>query len=330
MTAQPPPDFFPWLEVARFLESGNAFRLTHPGSPHIEIFGDSGGAVFGFRVDTQLPEQLPVSPLSVVAVRAVTVGTMDLLEVMTADRRLYEDFHALAALFVQRVRMQGMQPLVALDDVLASLARLIARTAVITPERQVGLYGELWTVLAFAAEVGVATAVACWTGPDHEEHDLVLEDVDVEVKTTRTDRASHVIHGLNQLEPKPGRALYLLSIRLTAGGGGGTSLPDVIARARKRAEAGGAACLTRLERGLEQSGWRDEYAPFCLDTYLLRGVPQLVPSTELPALTPSVLGLSPDDLSRLSDVQYRIDVTGRGLPVDDPGARAVLTLHLEP
>ena len=42
-------------------------------------------------------------------------------------------------------------------------------------------------------------------GPQAEEHDFALPDGDIEVKTTRTDRRVHVIHGAGQLTPAPGR-----------------------------------------------------------------------------------------------------------------------------
>ena len=80
-------------------------------------------------------------------------------------------------------------------------------------------------------------------------------EIDIEVKSTRTARREHFIHGLKQLEPSMGHELFLLSLRFEAAGySNGKSLYDrIVAIRRKLSDS--AAGLEEFETRLKASGF---------------------------------------------------------------------------
>lgn len=202
---------------------------------------------------------------------------------------------------------------------LANLRAILSARRRISPEQQVGLIGELSVVrdlLGLHAETDV---VDWWIGPLSEQHDFALPDLDLEVKTTTSERRTHVIHGTGQLRPNPARALWLISIQLTrAGGADGISLADLVADIR---ESLGVSRERFLEH-LVGLGWRDSDADLYRDRYLFRSAPQAYHvDDDFPAITDERLAASVPHTDLVTDVSYRIDVSDRqhgttGSPID--------------
>ena len=171
------------------------------------------------------------------------------------------------------------------------------------------MFGELIALERAIGNLGETAALAAWLGPQSEEHDFVLPEGDVEVKTTRTERRIHVIHGADQLTPKPGRPLYLMSIQVTRAGASaeGRTLPEAIETLRGRLQRG----RTAFDNRLESLGWSDHRAESLYTVrFLLRSEPVFyVVDDSFPAITTDGLAriLARPDLVRLVD--YRIDVT---------------------
>ena len=117
----------------------------------------------------------------------------------------YEAYSLLQAVAEQLQRGDTMER--ALHVALAGYRGLLARTPRLSEDQEVGLFGELMALRRLIANLGEDAALAAWLGPQAEEHDFALPDGDIEVKTTRTDRRVHVIHGAGQLTPAPGRPL---------------------------------------------------------------------------------------------------------------------------
>jgi len=247
-------------------------------------------------------------------------------QITTVNRHLHADFYSVGCLVADRVQLQGMSPGAAISDVLGSMAELLARRSILDEERQIGLFGELWLLRALASALSWQQVLNGWMAPEAEQHDFALGDIDIEVKTTAAERRSHVIHGLTQLAPTPRRALYLLSIHLTRVGDSGESLPGLIVGIRAQLESLFPAGLLRLNRGLAAVGWLDDFAPFAGQRYAQRSAPSLIPASQIPGITPAVLRLPPADLARVSDVRYRIDVTGLGDACPTDGVRIELPI----
>ena len=197
----------------------------------------------------------------------------------------------------------------ALHVALDAFRGLLARAPRLSEDQEIGLFGELVALDRLIDGVGETKALAAWLGPRAEEHDFVLGEADVEVKTTRSERRIHVIHGLGQLTPTPGRPLHLMSVQVTGAGaaGNGETLPELIERIRRRLRSG----RTDFDDRLTDCGWEDAQADRLYTTRLLvRSEPRFYNvDGAFPAITSA--GLSPivtrPELVR--SIDYRIDVT---------------------
>lgn len=122
---------------------------------------------------------------------------------------------------------------------------------------QVGLFGEL-VVLRYLLIPSLGTsAVGCWSGPDFERHDFVLDRLHIEVKTTRKSRAEHEISRMDQLHVPAGKELLLVSIQLEETIGGAETLAtqmDVIIDLLRTDPAALDAFMTKMVN----VGWSDE------------------------------------------------------------------------
>jgi hypothetical protein len=150
--------------------------------------------------------------------------------------------------------------------------------------------------------------MAAWRGADGDEHDFDLGSGDLEVKSTLLEKRVHWIGSLSQLEPTPGRRLWLLSMQLTTGLAEALTIADIVAKVRSRLDV---ADMTAFEKKLYGAGWRDKYRATMRRRFRMRSTPQLLPVDEgFPALTQDRVVAAGMPLSRLREISYSIDVTG--------------------
>ena len=197
----------------------------------------------------------------------------------------------------------------ALHVALDAFRGLLARAPRLSEDQEIGLFGELVALDRLIDGVGETEALAAWLGPRAEEHDFVLGEADVEVKTTRSERRIHVIHGLGQLTPTPGRPLHLMSVQVTGAGaaGNGQTLPELIERIRRRLRSG----RTDFDDRLTDCGWEDAQADRLYTTRLLvRSEPRFYTVDEdFPAITSAGLSRIVTRPELVRSIDYRIDVT---------------------
>lgn len=197
----------------------------------------------------------------------------------------------------------------ALHVALDAFRGLLARAPRLSEDQEIGLFGELVALDRLIDGVGETKALAAWLGPRAEEHDFVLGEADVEVKTTRSERRIHVIHGLGQLTPTPGRPLHLMSVQVTGAGaaGNGETLPELIERIRRRLRSG----RTDFDDRLTDCGWEDAQADRLYTTRLLvRSEPFFYTVDEdFPAITSAGLSRIVTRPELVRSIDYRIDVT---------------------
>jgi len=129
----------------------------------------------------------------------------------------------------------------------------------LTPEKQVGLFGELTMLKAlFATDLGIAGAVACWMGPRRAAQDFHVLAGAVEVKSTAATGAfAAKINSIEQLDAE--RAPLFLGALRFAEADDGRTLPELVADARLAADSVGAR--QELEASLIFSDYRDDHAP---------------------------------------------------------------------
>jgi Putative PD-(D/E)XK family member, (DUF4420) len=283
------------------------------GEPQVEIFTDPGGSRIGVRIFSG--ETVPDAPLAEIDIRTTVVDGEKATEISTTSFRLYREFYAFACAVADGVQIASLPSARAVDSALESWAALLERLAILSPERQTGLLGELWMLKRLAGAQAWKLALQSWQGPDAEEHDFSLAGADIEVKTTVSERRVHMIGSLTQLLAKPGRRLYILSMQLTQSGSGpGRTLPEAVADIRAAVSANSAALEPELDARLQLAGWRQEHAPYYRRKWSLRNPARLIAVDETcPSIVPAALAsLGPSRLSRIVQLSYRIDLEGLG------------------
>jgi Putative PD-(D/E)XK family member, (DUF4420) len=218
-------------------DDGVPVAIPLAGDPPLELRIDQARQRLTLRAP--VPPGVEPSPnaLAHVAVEIKIDDDTRYLDISTTDERLVVDGYCMLMAIADRVQLDGVDPLVALEHTLATWQSILATRTRMSPQAEVGLVGELLVVSALLA-TGVA-GVAAWRGGLGEEHDFGLSDADVEVKTTTAERRHHWVHGLGQLMPTGEVPLWLLSLQLTrAGEGEGERLPDLIDRLRDAFAAG--------------------------------------------------------------------------------------------
>lgn len=123
-------------------------------------------------------------------------------------------------------------------------------------ERILGLYGELVALERVAAVVGIARAVAVWTGPERGLHDFEAGSFALEVKTSRGASSAVRIGSLDQLDPSNLRELVMLRVAVVPDDAG-EGLDDLITRTRAAADSAGSSVRRATDQRLLMSGYVD-------------------------------------------------------------------------
>lgn len=229
--------------------------------------------------------------------------------VLTVDARgaHLEAYSLLAAIVDDLVEGRTFQSAVLRS--ITSFRDLLAGRGRLSEERTLGLIGELLVLEHLIPTMGEDAAVTAWTGPESEEHDFVLPSLDAEVKTTLSERRTHVINSETQLQTSAARPLWLVSLQLTRAGTAtdGYTLPEVIGRVRAQL----ANSASTFNAHLGGQGWRDADADLYGERYMPRTPPQayLIDDT-FPAITRGRLDSVVPQPELVGPVTYRVDISG--------------------
>ncbi|MCI4064498.1 PD-(D/E)XK motif protein [Micromonospora sp. R77] len=250
-----------------------------------------------------------------------------LLQVVITDPSLFVDAYPVLCAIADRAQLDGNGFGVAVTDTLRLLIRLTERNRSISRDREVGLVGELLTLIGACKRLGPQAAVSAWRGPHGEEHDFAIEDLDVEVKTTASERRAHWIGSLTQLQATPPAPLWLVSHQLTeAGRGQGWTLGELVAAAR--GAAAGPTASMELDAKLAAAGWAEPFDELCVTRWRRRSPSRaFLVAEDFPRLTAHQLADTGFDYSHVTDVRYRIDLTQHeaGAMVPEPLADIIAT-----
>ncbi|MFT2019566.1 PD-(D/E)XK motif protein [Streptomyces sp. 796.1] len=326
MTGAPPvgTPHVEWATVAGYVDDGTPALIPLAGEPRIEFFVDAYGARTGLRIALGPTDRVPLSGLTAVVVRPVEAHGRRMLEVATAERSLFRDFHDLLQGIADRVRREGYGPARAFTETLASWTELLARTRRVGEEQRIGLLGELYALEWFAHHVGWPVALTSWRGPDSEEHDFGLPEYDVEVKSTAGERRVHSVRGTTQLVPTGNRPLWLLSLQFTRGGSAGHSLGERVREVREQVAQHAPELSQRLTELLARCDWLGPLAAAPdPERWSLRSAPLVLSAADprVPRLGPQALAaLDGEARQRLVALSYGIDLTGLPDAVDAPPA----------
>ncbi len=291
--------------------AGNPQVLPVAGSPWCEIRLDPSAGVVMLRTVYELPEP-DVAKLKNVAFEAVATDAGDIGEIAVRISGNVSGAYGLLATIVDALQVAHSPLALAVADGITTHREMLAARGALSENDEVGLFGELTFLEFLIGVLGPGQAVTAWQGPRSEEHDFVLEDIHIEVKTTKTERREHMISGLTQLVPAPGTPLSLLSIQITRDHAG-VDLPQLIGRVRHA--AGGHA--PQIDNLLKRH-WDPEDADLYPTAWALRSKPRAYDVDEhFPAMTPERVGPVVPSFPLISRVAYAVDVTelvNRSLP----------------
>lgn len=239
----------------------------------------------------------------------VAPGDPSQLQVLVTDPTLFVDAYTIFCATADRTQFGGRGFATAVIDTIRLLTRLLERNRSIPRERELGLCGELLTLIGACNLLGADHAVAAWRGPHGEEHDFAVRDLDVEVKTTASEQRAHWIDSLTQLQETPPTPLWLVSHQLTeAGPGQGWRLRDLVSTARTA--AAGTSNSIELDAKLAAAGWADPFGELCVTRWRRRTSSRAFRVADgFPRLTMQQLSGTAHDYSQVVAVRYRIDLT---------------------
>ena len=288
------------------------------GDPPVALFIDPGRDEIGLRVPASGNDKLLDTGRENVRVLATHRPDGRFLEIVIDDPSLFTGAYPLLCLVADRVQLDGLDLPSALASSVRVLDQLLKRDVSLTTEREIGLLGELLVVRSLCGQVSIADAVAAWRSSVTEEHDFSIYGIDVEVKTTTAERRAHWIASLTQLVPTGERPLWLISHQVTrAGAGNGLTLRDLVADTRR--VVGNHQVRESFENHLAAAGWAEAHERTVRDGWFLRMPSLAFPVVgEFPRLTPSILSNAGLALVRISEVRYKVDLTGLPSPTEIP------------
>lgn len=300
-----------------YFDAGVTTSQTVSREPRCELYIDPRAGTFELctPVDGARPD---LRGMQRVTVDTFTDDGEEWFRLRVEARDLRYEAYGLLVSIVEAMR-SGARFAAATAGALANLRAILSARRRISPEQQLGLVGELSVLRELLRHHSETEVFDWWIGPQSEQHDFALPTLDLEVKTTASERRAHVIHGTGQLRPNPGRPLWLVSIQLTrAGGADGINLAELVTDIR-------GTLGSRRDRFLEHLvglGWRDSDIDLYRDRYLLRSAPQAYHVDEdFPAITDERLASAVPHPDLVTAVSYRIDVSDRkhgstGSPID--------------
>ena len=306
-------------------DSGVPVAIPISGTPTLRLRIDPVRSRLTLRAPVNPEVAPPVNTLAHVAVEVRIEGDRRFLEISTTDERLVVDGHAMLMAVADRIQLDGIEPIVALEQTLATWQSILATRVRMNLQAEVGLLGELLVVQALL-ETATAAAAA-WRGGLGEEHDFGLADADVETKTTTGEQRRHWIHGLGQLVPTGETPLWLLSLQLTrAGEGEGGRLPELIDDVRSLVSGHDR---TIIDQNIASAGWSEDQRDLVTDRWRLRTPPiAFHVGGDFPRLTPDLLGAASIDIAPLRQVAYEIELTGRPPSACPPATVATIIKHM--
>ncbi|GAB4061397.1 PD-(D/E)XK motif protein [Catellatospora paridis] len=294
---------------AQVLGAGGPILQPIDGSPYIMLFTDPVRTEIGIRIAADSAVRAPVTGLEHLRSRVVSIAGERWIDLYVADRMLFTVAYPVLCSIADRIQLNAMGVRAAVSETAERLGRLLAHPDGISVQLELGLLGELMVLGGLVRTLGPVQALKSWRGPLREEHDFALSDIDVEVKTTSSERRAHWITSATQLNPTPGRALWLVSHQLTtAGAGGGRTLPEAVGRVRALI---GDDLRSDFDALVAAAGWSEAYIPTCVTRWRRRDESSAFLVAEgFPRLTPPQLQTAGVPVSRMPELRYKIDLTG--------------------
>lgn len=300
--------------LTRYFRSGTVTTHSVSRSPEVVIKIDGPGQKISLLTPYAGVVQ-NASGLKRVSMKLETWNGREWARITVDARDMYTEAYGLMLSVVQAM-LGGATFIAATSAAMTNMRLMLAAKPRIPDQKQIGLVGELMLFRALLDALDEHAVIEWWLGPLAEERDYAFPAFDAEVKTTLGESRTHVIHGAGQLEPSPGRALWLISIQITRAGGdpNGVTLPGLVRSIRGQL----TGTRDRFASHLAAEGWEDDDADMYPTAYTLRSTPSAyLVDDDFPAITPGRLRLVVPNSHLVSAVTYRVDVSSR--TPGDPG-----------
>jgi hypothetical protein len=169
----------------------------------------------------------------------------------------------------------------------------------------------------------------CWVGPLGEPHDFRLDNIELEIKTTRNLKRTHIISNLDQLNPSKDHKLTLVSLQIgPAGAHGVETLRHLVDNVCQQIATGSAKEEANIFQDMiRRAGYREEHSKFYLGPLILRTDPRIIQvNNSFPRITKDNLDfIIGKEANRIGDVQYRVNVDGLGIEIHPDNLVATIT-----
>lgn len=294
--------------LREYLQKEVSTGLLVPGSPRVYIDIDAPRDRLTLRIEGEAQDVPDLSEFRHFRSDYVLQSGEHWVMVTTRESGEVLETYPLYCAIADRVQIDKFAISAAVKETFKDYRELLSGAGRMSDDAEVGLIGELLFLKALIKLKGAATAVDAWRGPLSEEHDFSLDRLDLEVKTTTSEKRLHWISSLEQLQPTKDRTLWLLSIQLTTAGQGGLTLPELVQTLRSALPAHNVQ--ETFNFNLRDMGWRDENTPLYKRRFRLRTAPAYYSvSPPFPALTAEGLSASGVALTGIPRLIYQVDIT---------------------
>jgi hypothetical protein len=260
-------------------------------------------------------DQLPSTPIKLS--NGFEVGTFQLVGESSAHEIDYVEFGNVSQVDVTlfgaildeviRVVQDSESILVEIQKVLERWRDLLTLDSPnqLSINKVIGLLGELH-LMYFLLLTKKVSSTDPWVGPNGARHDFEFESHSIEVKTTLRKRSNEIsIHGIDQLNPFPGKEVRILKVRLEPDPHG-ISLPDLVSSI----ESVLGRSTSDFTEKLLRAGYRHENREIYQNLKFQFIEHQDIPvNKDFPRISRELLEAI-DPIKRIQDIEYVVDVTG--------------------
>lgn len=171
----------------------------------------------------------------------------------------------------------------------------------LTPEEQVGLYGELELLKELINE-GIPTneVIDAWKGADAEDKDFQFHNIGIEVKSSIKQDRMVKISNVRQLDPAGYDELYLYCFSFAKSNGGPLTLPAQVDEVRSLLI--GSPFLDEFESKLLNTGYQDADKDYYKSSYTLSFEECYKVTDKFPKITTSNI------MTAIIDASYIVDL----------------------
>jgi hypothetical protein len=299
---------------------------VHPvaGNPPVALYFRPDISEIGLTIDLPSLQQVRPSPFREINISIQSAPSGPQLKVSTTNASIFRQIFPVLLEVADAVQVDGGDPITESEAAILRIGNALRLIRVLSIEKLVGLWGELWVLRQLLSEGGTST-IGCWHGWERDRHDFRFDGFELEVKTTLGQTAIHTINGTGQLSESQEHTLYVLSV-LISRSDRGVTLGDHV-RAVRGLLSTGSVEEAILESALDQLAVGEFELASATDKFLVRRPPALIRIDEsVPRLTSDALAVAVGAaaLGRLVDICYEINFEGLGSFADTQEYRTLL------